>query len=249
MVIPQGLRFSLPAHFAKNGINRVEVKLTPEDTYKVTFSKIGNAPSFKATEVYSADNIYAEDLTRVFERETGLTLNMPKIHRAGAEAVTATKPKTMTDTRTEHAIDIDKAIRAEEVVSPTNKEGVEKWEEHPERLDVQGIDTPPTKQARKPRIKAEKPKAVKPTEHKEPTTYVVSLDDNRTPHAVAIDRGIQAKDVVTRRNKAGVSRWRSHPNQMDVSGVDTRRRKSKPPTRAILDRRGHYHKQKRGSVV
>ena len=107
----------------------------------------------------------------------------------------------------------------------------------------------PTKQARKPRIKAEKPKAAKTTERKEPTTYVVSLDDNRSPHAVAVDRGILAKDVVTKRNKAGVSRWRHKPNQMDVRGVDTPRARKQAHGPGIMDSRGRIHKQKRGTVV
>lgn len=114
--------------------------------------------------------------------------------------------------------------------------------------DYPGLKAP--KQARKPRIKAEKPKAVKaePTEHKE-TTYVVSLDDNRSPHAIAVDRGLLAKEVVTKRNKKGVARWRHSPNQMDVRGVDTPRASRQAHGPGIMDSRGRIHKQKRGTVV
>jgi hypothetical protein len=179
-------------------------------------------------------------------QESKKTNPLPKAELPGARPEPRAK-------RTEHAIDIDKAIRAEEVVSPTDKEGVEKWKEHPERLDVQGVDTPPTKQAKvkKPRIKAEKPKAVKPepTAHKEPTTYVISLDDNRSPHAVAVDRGLLAKEVVTKRNRKGVARWRHKPNQMDVRGVDTPRASRQAHGPGIMDSRGRIHKQKRGTVV
>jgi hypothetical protein len=237
--------------------DKVNPQMTHDERTKLK-TEVYNA----LTEIDKGKPTLAAQVTQKLAKELKVEKPTPKVEHPVQPQATEQKEVSMPKTtavkvgkprakRTKHAIDIDKAIRAEEVVSPTNKEGVEKWKEHPERLDVQGIDTPPTKQARKPRIKTEKPKAAKaePTEHKEPTTYVVSLDDTRSPHAIAIDRGIQAKDVVTRRNKEGVSRWRSHPNQMDVSGVDTRRRKSKPPTRAILDRRGHYHKQKRGSVV
>jgi hypothetical protein len=115
--------------------------------------------------------------------------------------------------------------------------------------DYPGLKAP--KQARKPRIKVEKPKAVKPepTAHKEPTTYVVSLDDNRTPHAIAVDRGLLAKEVVTKRNRKGVARWRHKPNQMDVRGVDTPRASRQAHGPGIMDSRGRIHKQKRGTVV
>ena len=52
-----------------------------------------------------------------------------------------------------------------------------------------------------------------------------------------------------RGNKKGVKRWRSRPDQMDVRGVDTPRNKQKRPTRATIDRRGKYHKQRSGMVL
>ena len=101
----------------------------------------------------------------------------------------------------------------------------------------------PEKQAgaRKPRMVVEKPQQA--------STYII--EDTRSPRAIAIDRGIQAKDVVTRRNKEGVSRWKSHPNQMDVRGVDTLRTKAPrfKGGRVVIDTRGHKHRQKRGSVL
>jgi hypothetical protein len=163
--------------------------------------------------------------------------------------------------RTEHAEVIDKAIRADKVISPTDTEGVAKWKEHPEQMDVQGVDTPPPKQAKKEEgaPKPAKPRKAKPskegkvaireTEPAKAESYIISLDDNRSIHAKRIDQALLAKEVTTKRSKAGVARWRSHPNQMDVRGVDTPRRKGKPPTRAVIDRRGRYHKQRSGTVI
>lgn len=84
----------------------------------------------------------------------------------------------------------------------------------------------------------------------EPKTIELSLvKDAHNSHAIRIDRSIEAKEVVTRGNKKGVKRWRSRPDQMDVRGVDTPRNKQKRPTRATIDRRGKYHKQRSGMVL
>jgi hypothetical protein len=58
-----------------------------------------------------------------------------------------------------------------------------------------------------------------------------------------------AKEVVTKRNKKGVARWRNKPNQMDVRGVDTPRASRQAHGPGIMDSRGRIHKQKRGTVV
>ena len=82
-----------------------------------------------------------------------------------------------------------------------------------------------------------------------PKQYVISLEDNRSVHARQVDQGIEAKEVTTRGSKEGVAHWRKHPNRMDIRGVDTPRKTKKPPTRAIIDRRGRYHKQRSGTVI
>ena len=68
------LHFRLPK--AKGGINSVVIKLTPMDTYEVKFYKIGRSPSFTVTEVSSHDDVYADNLTAIFESETGLATSL-----------------------------------------------------------------------------------------------------------------------------------------------------------------------------
>lgn len=67
-----GVRFRFKAR-AKNGSNGVQITLTPEDLYKVEFtSRRGLSYKVKAT----FEGIYADDLTSLFERETGLYLSL-----------------------------------------------------------------------------------------------------------------------------------------------------------------------------
>ncbi len=67
------LRFKLPGGgFAKDGINFVQITLTPADTYTVTFSKKGRAPSFTVTVVSEYTDVYNDNLRTVFETVTGL---------------------------------------------------------------------------------------------------------------------------------------------------------------------------------
>ena len=54
---------------ARNKANAVKVKLTPGDTYDVEFWKIRGSSAVK---VSGHSDIYAEDLRRLFEDETGL---------------------------------------------------------------------------------------------------------------------------------------------------------------------------------
>jgi N12 class adenine-specific DNA methylase len=118
---------------------------------------------------------------------------------------------------------------------------------------VEPIPEPPKKEKgqRKPRIIIEKPKAIEPEPSKAKLTGTYVIDDKRSPHAIRIDQALQAKDVVDKRNKEGVSRWRSHPNQMDVRGIDTMRTKAPrfKGGRVVIDTRGHKHRQKRGSIL
>lgn len=63
------LSFRLPSNFASRGINYVKITLTQMDTYNMEFSRVRGT---KCTLVDHFDNLYAEDLQRVFSIETGL---------------------------------------------------------------------------------------------------------------------------------------------------------------------------------
>lgn len=65
------LRFRLPRG-AKGGINKVEVKLDPSDTYTVTFYKAGRAPAFRLDVVKALEGVYCDQLQAVFTEATGL---------------------------------------------------------------------------------------------------------------------------------------------------------------------------------
>lgn len=53
---------------AKNGANMVKVILTPADLYRVEF---GYARGLNYTHVSTHDDVYCEDLVKLFEDETG----------------------------------------------------------------------------------------------------------------------------------------------------------------------------------
>lgn len=67
------LHFALPSNFARNGINRVRVTLQPSDTYTVEFFKVRGT---KFSSIATRDDVYAEDLQRVFKTETGLDTHL-----------------------------------------------------------------------------------------------------------------------------------------------------------------------------
>lgn len=77
-----GLQFSLPARFAKNGIRRVRIELTPADLYNVTFYKSKRErvapcvtiPGF--IEVERHEMIYADQLQPLFTQATGLDTHL-----------------------------------------------------------------------------------------------------------------------------------------------------------------------------
>ena len=69
---PNSLSFRFKAR-AKNGSNAVRIVLDPSDTYTVTFiSNRGSSTKVKG----EFSDVYAEDLTRLFENETGLYLSL-----------------------------------------------------------------------------------------------------------------------------------------------------------------------------
>jgi hypothetical protein len=58
---------------AKNGSNGLYVRLDPSDTYTVEFVSVRAS---KRTVKASFEDVYAEDLRRLFESETGLYLSL-----------------------------------------------------------------------------------------------------------------------------------------------------------------------------
>jgi hypothetical protein len=75
---PDSVTFSLPSRFANKQINRVVVRLDPfSDTYTVVFQRASKDPLAPPAKVVSDFNdVYAEDLRELFERETGLYLSL-----------------------------------------------------------------------------------------------------------------------------------------------------------------------------
>jgi hypothetical protein len=72
------LSFSLPGSggFCKNGINRVNIELTPADTYNVKFYRLRGS---KLVTISEHTDIYEDGLREMFERETGLATSMGKV--------------------------------------------------------------------------------------------------------------------------------------------------------------------------
>lgn len=73
MYTVQGLQFKLPSRFSKQGINFVNIILTPDDLYDVEFGKI-----FKLTYqvIESVNGLYFDQLQEVFTRVTGIDTHM-----------------------------------------------------------------------------------------------------------------------------------------------------------------------------
>lgn len=73
------LRFSLPR--AKNGINKVEVRLDPSDTYTVTAWRVvrptaRNGFTYQAQEKAKVSDVYCDNLRDVFTEITGLATSL-----------------------------------------------------------------------------------------------------------------------------------------------------------------------------
>lgn len=75
------LQFRLPARFAKDGINSVRVVLDADDTYTVSFHKIGRAPRFEVTLVSELSGVYADMLRDIFTKATGLETSLGTMGR------------------------------------------------------------------------------------------------------------------------------------------------------------------------
>ena len=75
MSLADGLQFSLPSRFAKEGINRVRVTLTPMDVYDVEFFKVGRQ-GMDVQSVAKEEGIYCDMLAERFSAVTGLSLSL-----------------------------------------------------------------------------------------------------------------------------------------------------------------------------
>jgi hypothetical protein len=75
VAIESGLQFKIGGG-AKNGINCVRITLTPMDEYKVEFLRVRGMTCKTFSERGDA---HAEDLSALFEKETGFTLAIPRI--------------------------------------------------------------------------------------------------------------------------------------------------------------------------
>lgn len=64
-VIERGMSFELHADYPESKVDRVEVRLTPDDMYELSFFKEGQ-------EVQTVDGIFCFQLIPAFERATGL---------------------------------------------------------------------------------------------------------------------------------------------------------------------------------
>ncbi|MEG0869638.1 MAG: hypothetical protein RSG77_21735 [Hafnia sp.] len=71
-----GVQIILPDDLeTKNGVNRVDISLnTRTDTYDMVFNRLED--SGKIVQVYSTDDIYADNLQSVFSRHTGLATHL-----------------------------------------------------------------------------------------------------------------------------------------------------------------------------
>ncbi len=80
MALESGLRFRLPGGggFTKQGINRVEIDLQPDDLYTVRFSKIRftNRIDLQTKTVSEFFGIYNDQLQPLFTSETGLNTHL-----------------------------------------------------------------------------------------------------------------------------------------------------------------------------
>jgi len=73
-----GLRFALPARFARDGINRIHIALTDLDLYTLTAHRVRGRTGAMPTVTQCAEetHIHVEQLVATFERVTGLTTRL-----------------------------------------------------------------------------------------------------------------------------------------------------------------------------
>ena len=71
------LQFKLPSNFAIDKINFVKIRLMPDDTYTMEFSKITwrrYVPTVKP--IKTIDNVYCDQLQELFTATTGLDTHL-----------------------------------------------------------------------------------------------------------------------------------------------------------------------------
>ena len=70
------LIFRLPENLTNNRITAVGIYLEPSDTYRMKFFRQEGAPTFAIDVVAELDDVYCEDLQRIFTRITGLDTHL-----------------------------------------------------------------------------------------------------------------------------------------------------------------------------
>lgn len=75
LAYPTGLKFSIPARMARNGINGMSIMLNGDDLYDVEFLKV-NMKKRIHTVVSAHSGIYCDQLRELFEQETGLRTSL-----------------------------------------------------------------------------------------------------------------------------------------------------------------------------
>lgn len=70
------ITFSLPAGFAKDGINKIRITLDWTDTYIFEALKIFPGPELKFDTIQKLDYVYADDLEDIFTSITGLDTHL-----------------------------------------------------------------------------------------------------------------------------------------------------------------------------
>jgi len=70
------LMFSLPAGFAKDGINKIRITLDWTDTYIFEALKVFPGPELKFDTIQKLDYVYADDLEDIFTSLTGLDTHL-----------------------------------------------------------------------------------------------------------------------------------------------------------------------------
>jgi len=71
------LQFKLPSNFAKDGINFVKIRLMPDDTYKMEFSKFSKKKYVWVTWVIKEyTDVYNDQLQALFTEATGLDTHL-----------------------------------------------------------------------------------------------------------------------------------------------------------------------------
>lgn len=73
VAIDSGLQFKMPSNFAKDGINCVQITLTPADLYDVKYMKIRG---MTVKDIAVSEGLYADMLHKDFREKTGLDTHL-----------------------------------------------------------------------------------------------------------------------------------------------------------------------------